>query len=241
MLSLGTLNVNGLRSGVRDGTSKRRKFFTWLKKMKCDIYLLQETHSTSRDTKIWLNEWGGDGVFAHGDERSRGVGILLRPCSGIVLTRTHADPDGRFIAAEIQLNGVTVTVGNIYGPNDDSRSVFDDFFTKLADYENELMIIGGDFNTCLNIEKDRVSHAGGRVRNNERCKQAVKDFADGHELVDIWRVLNPNAQGFTYLRKTPPSKSRIDYFLVSQALLTLSGNQAESSIRDGYLSDHSYV
>ena len=231
--------MNGLRSGVRDGTSKRRKIFTWLKKMKYDIHLLQETNSTSRDANLWLNEWGGEGVFAHGDERSRGVGILVKPGSGIVLSETHADPNGRFITTEVQLNNISVTIGNMYGPNDDSRSVFDDFFTKVSEYGNELMIIGGDFNTCMNIE-DRVSHARGRVRNNDRCKEAVKYFAQKHNLIDLWRELNPTAQEFTYHRKTPTSKSRIDYFLVSQSFLRL-GNEAESSIRDRYLSDHRLV
>ena len=131
--------------------------------MKYDIHLLQETHSTSRDANLWLNEWGGEGVFAHGDKRSRGVGILVKPGSGIVLSETHGDPNRRFITTEVQLNNISVTVGNMYGPNDDSCSVFDNFFTKLGEYGNELMIIGGDLNSCMNIE-DRVSHARGRVR-----------------------------------------------------------------------------
>ena len=49
------------------------KFLRGLRKTKYYIHLLQETHPTSRDAKLWLDEWGGEGVFAHGDERSRGV------------------------------------------------------------------------------------------------------------------------------------------------------------------------
>ena len=73
---------------VRDRPSKRRKVFTWLKKMKYDIHLLQETRSTSRDANLRLNEWGGEGVFAQ-RERSCGVGVLVKPGSGIVLSEAH--------------------------------------------------------------------------------------------------------------------------------------------------------
>ena len=163
---------------------------TWLKKMKYDIYLLQETHSTSRDADLWINEWGGDGIFAHGDKRSRGVGVLVKPGACIVLSRTYADPNGRFITTEVRMANVLVTVRNVYGPNDDNRLIFDAFFDKLSEYGNEQMIIGGDFNTCINIAEERVSYARGRVMNNERCKEAVKEFATSHGLIDIWRQLS---------------------------------------------------
>ena len=76
-IKLITLNVRGLR-GIDGGVPKRRKIFTWLKKQKEDIILLQETHSDEVSGKIWLKEWGGLGFFAYGDNVSRGVAIFFK-------------------------------------------------------------------------------------------------------------------------------------------------------------------
>ena len=44
-----TLNVRGLRN-----QEKRRSIFSYLKKQKANIYLLQETLSNPKDERIWL-------------------------------------------------------------------------------------------------------------------------------------------------------------------------------------------
>ena len=75
-----SLNVNGLGM-VNSGMPKRRKVFTWLKRQQADIFFLQETHSVPNDETFWLSEWGGLGFFSHGDDKSRGVAILIRLAS----------------------------------------------------------------------------------------------------------------------------------------------------------------
>ena len=41
------------------------------------MYCLQETSSKEDVEKIWSAEWGGQIIFSHGSEHSRGVCILL--------------------------------------------------------------------------------------------------------------------------------------------------------------------
>ena len=48
-----TLNVRDLRN-----QEKRRSIFSYLKKQKANIYLLQETFSNLKDERIWSAEWG---------------------------------------------------------------------------------------------------------------------------------------------------------------------------------------
>ena len=59
------------------------------------MYCLQETFSKDDDEKIWSAEWGGQIIFSHGSEHSRGVCILLSANSGFSLNTVYADRDGQ--------------------------------------------------------------------------------------------------------------------------------------------------
>lgn len=238
-LKIASLNCNGLRSQFSNGVPKRRKLFTWLKQLKFDVIFMQETHSLATDEKKWLAEWGGVGFFAHGDNFSRGVGILIRPNTGVKIDNVHADGDGRFITLELQFNGRTITVGNYYGPNSDNPRSIEEFCCKISDYENPTILLGGDFNFSLNIAKDRESNAK-RIVNNDKCKETLIRFMEEKDLIDVWRELNPSTKEYTFIKSNPPSKSRIDFFVVSHDVLySRKGPVAE--IRDGYMSDHKMI
>ena len=237
-LKVATLNVNGLRSSS-SCVSKRRKFFSWFKQLKVDIICLQETHSDECTESIWRNEWGGLGFFASGSERSRGVAILVKPGLPIRVNKEHKDPEGRFIIIEIDYLGVKATLGNVYGPNTDDPAVFEQLCAALGAYSNEITILAGDFNFCMDIKLDRITLTT-RLRNHTKCREIVCGFAEENNLVDAWRAVNPYARKYTFDRTNPPSKSRIYFFLVSESLLnTASGLKAE--ITDGYLADHKMV
>lgn len=190
-LKLASINVNGLRAQVINGIHKRRKIFVWLNKLNFDVVLLQETHSSELDEKIWLKEWAGLGFFSHGENNRRGVGILIRPSSGISAGKVFSDGDGRFLTLELEYNGSYITIGNFYGPNNDNPRSIEDFCSKVDEYGNPTIIIGGDFNSCLNTSEDRQSLAT-RVKNNDKCKEVLRKFMDEKELIDIWRELNPH-------------------------------------------------
>ena len=62
MISFKVLSLNV--RGIIDST-KRRKVFAWLYKQEADIILLQETHSTTVNEKLWANEWEGEIIYSH--------------------------------------------------------------------------------------------------------------------------------------------------------------------------------
>ena len=51
---IATLNVNGIR-----GDGKRTLTFKYLRSLKYDFYLLQETHVQAEDFEEWSVEWLG--------------------------------------------------------------------------------------------------------------------------------------------------------------------------------------
>lgn len=88
----------------------------------------------------------------------------------------------------------------------------------------------------LNPLMDRV-HPGS---NNNRCKETVNLIMDQHDLCDAWRLKNPNSRVYTWKKdKNSQKVSRLDYFLISQSLLSkVSSCKINSNY--GY-SDHSMI
>lgn len=237
MLKIVSLNVNGLRTYERG--PKRRKMFTWLKKKNADIYMLQETHSEEKDANRWLNEWGGVGYFAHGDSRSRGVCILLRPGAAVEMKLVEADPNGRYLIVDVETNGVSMTLVTLYGPNADEPAFFENVHARLDDHQIGDLIVGGDFNLGLDRNLDRKTSSR-NVSNNDRCKRAVEHTMNEYNLVDIWREQNPFKREYTYIRQNGRTMSRIDFFLASETLLYGEG-ETKTRIVDGFLADHRMI
>ena len=51
--SIASLNVDGIRDD-----DKRARIFEYLKSLKYDFFLLQETHIQTEDIEAWSSEWG---------------------------------------------------------------------------------------------------------------------------------------------------------------------------------------
>ena len=221
--------------GLRDET-KRRKIFHWLHKNPAQIIFLQEAHSTDRDEIKWRSEWGGDVFFSHGTNDSRGVIILFKNNITKEIHNVIKDPLGRYLIIDITLDDIRSTLCNIYGPNTDSPNFFLNIHEIMETIDNETKLIGGDFNTILNLEKDKK---GAKANNHPKATSFLNDLMDETELVDIWRQMNPEGKKYTWLRSKPVlTCSRIDYFLIS---FSLCNKIISTNIKPGYLSDHSAI
>ena len=57
------------------------------------------------------------------------------------------------------------------------------FFDHLRDFKGDDVIIGGDFNLVLEVEKDKK---GGLAKNHEQSASVVHDALTEFDLVDIY-------------------------------------------------------
>ena len=215
-----SLNVRGLRNQV-----KRRSIFSYLKNQKATLYCLQETFSNEDDEKIWSAEWGGQIIFSHGSEHSRGVCILLSLNSGFSISTVHADRDGRYIIVKVNIGDEHLFVINIYAPN---KGAEQELFIRnlganlISKTDITKIIIVGDWNGAL-IPKDKF---GGLL------------WKETNYINNIYRKLHPNTKAFTYESKSLKLKSRIDYFLVSN---TIAANAKRAEIRPSFAPDHKAI
>ena len=114
--------------------------------------------------------------------------------------------------------GKCITLATLYAPNEDELSFFQDFFDHLSDFQCDDLLIGGDFNLILDLDKDKK---GGRYKTHTRAVKTLKEFIAKLDLIDAWRVLNPNTLKYTWRRKKPEIQCRLDFFLVSQSLMCI--------------------
>lgn len=230
-LKIVSLNVRGLAD-----KSKRQEVLKWLESKNSKIVLLQETHSTLDNEHFWRSEWGGSLYFSHGTSNSKGTCILLHKSVPNTVHSVIPDSSGRYVILDIDINGVRITLCNVYGPNEDNPDFFINLIHNIESLPNDNRIIGGDFNLVLDLFMDKK---GGRDITNQRSQTLVKNWMDESDLIDIWRFQHPDNKIYTWHRKNPSKIfCRLDFFIISFGIT----EKIESSCIDyGYRSDHSLV
>lgn len=227
-IKIGSWNVRGLNNLV-----KLKQVLGRLKQMKANIIFLQETHLLKDDVSRVTKRWPGQVFNASFTSRARGVMILIHKSIPFQLKQQYIDPLGRYII----LNGTILTshinLISIYAPNVDDPSFFQNFFFTISAYAGNY-VIGGDFNCVLNPINDRSSG----VDTHQQSKKTILKYMTDLNLVEIWRYLNPNKKEYSCFSNTYKTFSRIDYFLISNGLVTKVGKSWYDSI---LLSDHAPV
>ena len=56
------------------------------------------------------------------------------------------------------------------------------------------------------------------VKIVKKSVKALEELKLNHDLVDIWRIGNPNTKKFTWRQKTPFVQRRLNFWLVSDSL-----------------------
>lgn len=225
-----TYNVQGL-----GGISKRMDILEYLKSMNFDIYCIQDTHFTDRDEILIREQWNGDCIFSNFRSNARGVAILFGNKIEFKVHKKIIDDQGNFIILDITLQNHRLSLINIYGPNSDSPSFFDEIMKHIGEIGNSDFIICGDFNISLDQRKDCFNY---KHVNNPKARQKLVDLIETYNIIDPFRELYPDLKRYTWRRKTPLKQARLDYFLTSEGFMQFI-KQVE--IESSYRSDHSPV
>lgn len=200
-LNLATINVNGIGWAV-----KRRALFNQIRKRKCGIAFLQETHSTTSQEKIWSSKWGGKAYFSHGFSGARGVTILFSPSLPIKILSSRQDGNGCFHFLWVSLDRWAFTLLNVYAPTadqpDSQVALLDEAEDLIHEFDCLNLFIEGDMNCCLDRERVRFSMDSSHSHHNrsysERARLRLVDLIEGCQVWDIWRSLNHEEGQFTF-------------------------------------------
>ena len=188
-------------------------------KQNADIFFLQETYSTKEIENQWRKQWRGELFFSHGTSRSKGVLVLVRENLDFKVKSTYTDDSGRFIFLDTLIQDSPFLLANIYAPTKASEQCqfLDEIAFHIADkvcQSEHYIITGGDFNATF---EPNLDCSGGRP-SIKNCIKNLNDIMLQNDLVDIWRVRNPDKKRFTWRQKNPLIQRRLDFWLISNSL-----------------------
>ena len=228
-----TFNVKGLAS-----KTKRDRVLCWLNQQKFSVVLLQEIHfnSNTDDTDKWSSKWNGKCFLSGNCTNSLGAGILISSTCNCKVLEYQEIIVGRMQRIQLEIEERIFNIFNIYAPNNDDVTFFNTLETNIDPFNDQLILVGGDFNTVINHSLDKLN---GRNDTNKRTSNKVNELIETFDLCDVFRLLNPEQKLFTWhSNNNPPIFCRLDYFLLSSSALN---SVVKYQIKNGYNSDHSVV
>ena len=178
-------------------------------------------------------------LFSHGTTRSKGVLILFSSDLQIDIKNVQGDSEGRYIFVEALVQDTPFLFVNLYTPTErcEQCPFFDRFAEALENMNadpNSQIIIGGDFNTHLDPILDNL---GGRIESKPSVKK-INEIMTAMDLIDIWRIRNPEKKQYAWTQKKPLIRRRLDYWLISTEI---QDDITEANIIPAIKSDHSAI
>jgi len=162
--------------------------------------------------------------------------VLFRKGLDYTIHTSDADPNGRFVIIDLEIQSTRLTIANVYGPNIDDACFFERLIQRIELLPNDNRIIAGDFNLVLDVELDKK---GGNNTTHFSSQRIVKTYMEETDLTDVLRYMHKDKHIFTWFRRTPSFIAcRLDFFLISNSLLHLVH---DTGAKCGYLSDHSRI
>ena len=227
-LKITSLNCRSLNLSETSLSDCKGKL-NWVISNNSDICFLSEVkfHDLSLlpNIKRFLstNNLGSYDLYLNSTGSRRGTAIIIRKKLDIHVVTEFRDKNENFILLECRLNNNNILLGSIYAPNDDQSVFFTDLESALSRFNSMKTILGGDWNTCLSslppdINPDIDRHNG--FSNNGAT--LIANLCRNFHITDPFRVRFPNKREFSYRRKVAngTSRSRIDFFLISNDLLS---------------------
>ena len=220
---------------------KRGKIFTYLKdKIKNGVCFLQETHSIPSQEQKWQAQWNGKMYFSHGSSNSTGCAIAFTSNFNFQLIKESKDTSGRFLILEVLIDKIRYLMINLYNANSEVEQlqVLDSLASKLDDHDTDgdcIPIFGGDFNLYFDTSLDC---SGGNPLLKKRSIAKLMTILDRLDASDIFRIRFPDTKQYTFLRKNPTIRRRLDYIFISNNVQEFVDTV---KILPSYMSDHAPV
>lgn len=211
--NIASLNICGLVSLI-----KQQQVTRFLNQQQFDILFLQETNITLEHLKTNTIKHNNYRIFYNcGD--SRGTGLVSFFSNFLPIPKHNIVYPGFVSSFEFKSFNKKYVLVNTYVPNDQSlaRDVLLVLKTHLLSFNNDIIIICGDFNCTLSPEIDRSS-------GNESHRTAMHNLSSiviNYQLIDIFRHKNPQTVQYSKYTNNRQALhgSRLDRFYISSHVI----------------------
>jgi sorting nexin-29 len=162
------------------------------------------------------------------DHKGKGTAIIYKSEWQSYFQFQRSIP-GRLTLVAFKVKSEWIIIASLYHPADSNAVIRKTFQTQLKSIltglpQNAKIILGGDFNNIPNSIIDRLpAHS---TIKKPRFISELTSITSAFRLTDIWRFLNPDKLDYTNItqRENQTTKTRIDYFLISQELIECTIN-----------------
>lgn len=212
MLHVTSLNVNGLRT--------KAKIDSVLTTLKVDILCLQETWWDQDSLHYATKCWDGPIYSNFGSDKSCGVAILFKENTVANINEIYKDDQGRVLIIDFSTNSEEYRIINVYAANSEGDRKL--FFISLKRWVCKNVMITGDFNVALTKCDVSINN----TFKNDCSRTALRNLIDEHNLVEVWRVLNPAERAFSRRQVVMGvmRQSRVDLCLASSGAVKTMNN-----------------
>ena len=199
--------------------SKLMNAFDYLKSTNSNIICLQETHWINSDIRQ-LKKYTNYDILINGEfTNKRDVATLIAKNFEYKILNTICDEESRVLTLDLLIeNDFSIRLINIYAPNNDTPAFYN-YIQQLHDSSDcTYIIITEDFNLVLDPLKDSYNYSN---TNNPKSREVILNPLSNYNMIDIYRHIHPNKLEYTWKRKNPSKKARLDYFIISSSLSDL--------------------
>ncbi len=131
-------------------------------------------------------------LYLNSRKESRGVCIAIKRNIAHEIYGTYCDNADNYMLLDVKLKGRRVTLGCIYGPNENDQ----DFYRELRviiDRLGNKFILGGDFNTIINqsIGNENLDREGNGWVPNSQNSRIINEWLEEGWTVEPFRTMYP--------------------------------------------------
>ena len=180
-----------------------------------DIILLSDIRLDKSQQLQMSNDINYYTHFNSNSSNSRGVAILIKKSAAIKTETLYIDNSNNIIIIKCNFEEKIFILVSIYGPNQDDPDFFTDLFDRLTTYNEENVIIGGDYNVTLNHQIDNLAYQQARSCNT---RKKLNQLMNDNLFIDAHTAINGPTQGFTWIRRGGDQKARLDMFSITESM-----------------------
>jgi hypothetical protein len=146
---------------------------------------------------------------------------------------------------KIVIGEISVTLGSIYGPNEDDENFFKELEAGIDRFNSDFVILGGDWNATYDTRNNRSNldtHNTNGIPSVRRSAW-LKQLCTRKSLEDPYRYFYPENKEFTYIpfAVDATNRSRLDFYIVSANLLSQCDNCRIPHSLNTMMFDHKMV
>ena len=136
------------------------------------------------------------------------------------IVKYDCDDEGRMQILSLNYENEKFLLVNIYNENTEQKQIdlIIKLLTKLENFGelgDHKLIFGGDWNFIFNIDLD--ANRGSPTLKRKTIAEVIK-LSEKYDLLDIFRIRNPEKRRFSFRQPTPKLQRRLDFFLISNEL-----------------------